>query len=148
MPERTLKRVVGEFGDLPGHLHPGRPGTDHDERQQLLPAHRIAGPFGLLERAENPAAQFQSVVDGLHARRPLGELVVAEVGLPGTGSDDEAVVRGSVGVAEQDRVDRLVRQVDVRDLAEHHLGVALLAQDQAGRRRDLALGDDARRHLV
>ena len=94
-----------------------------------------------------PRSSSASSID-LHARRELGELVVAEVGLPGAGGDDQAVVRGPVGVAEQHRVDRLVRQVDVGDLAEQHLGVLLLAQDQPGRRGDLALGDDARRHLV
>ena len=149
VPERTLERVVGEFlRSARPSRHRSGPAPTTTNVSSFFRRTGIAGPLGLLERAEDPAAQFQRVVDGLHARRPLGELVVAEVGLPGTGSDDEAVVRGSVGVAEQDRVDRLVRQVDVRDLAEHHLGVALLAQDQAGRRRDLALGDDARRHLV
>ena len=148
VPERALEGVVGQFGDLPGHLDAGRTGADDDERQQLLPAHRVAGPLGLLERAEDPAAQFQRVVDRLHARRPLGEVVVAEVRLPRARGDDQAVVRRAVGVAEQDRVDRLVRQVDVRDVAEQHLGVLLLAQDQPGRRRDLALGDDAGGHLV
>ena len=34
------------------------------------------------------------------------------------------------------------------DIAEQHLGVLLLAQDHPGGGRDLALGDDAGRHLV
>ena len=99
--ERAFERVVGEFGDLPGHLDAGRTGTDDHERQQLLAAGRVAGPLGLLEGAEDTAAQLQGVVDRLHARRPLGEVVVAEVGLARAGGDDQRVVRRDVGVAEQ-----------------------------------------------
>ena len=100
------------------------------------------------ERAEDATAQLQRVVDRLHAGRELGEVVVAEVRLAGAGGDDQAVVRRFVGVAEQLRDDGLARQVDVRDVAEQHLDVVLLAQDQPGGRSDLALGDDAGRHLV
>ena len=39
-------------------------------------------------------------------------------------------------------------EVDAGDLAEQHLGVLLAAEHLAGRRRDLALGEDAGRHLV
>ena len=84
----------------------------------------------------------------LHAGGELGELVVAEVGLPGPGGDDQAVVGGLVGMAQQVRHHDLAGQVDVRDIAEQHLDVALLAQDHAGGRGDLALGDDAGRNLV
>ena len=34
--ERAAQGVIGEFGDLPGHLDTGRAGADHDEGQQLL----------------------------------------------------------------------------------------------------------------
>ena len=93
VPERALEGVVGQFRDLPGHLDTGGAGADDDERQQLLAAFRVAGPLGLLERTEDPAAQFQRVVDRLHAGRELGEVVVAEVGLAGARGDDQAVVR-------------------------------------------------------
>ena len=94
VPERALEGVVGELGDLAGHFHSGRTGADDDEGQQLFPAGRIAGPLGLLERAEDAAAQFQRVVDGLHTGRELGEMVVAEVGLTGAGRDDQACRTG------------------------------------------------------
>lgn len=148
MPESTFQGVLGQFGDLPGHLDTGRTGTDDGEGEQLGAAVRVARPFRLLESAQDPAPQLQGVVDGLHAWGEFGELVVAEVGLPGAGRDDQAVVRALVGVAEQLRDDDLAGQIDVRDIAQQHLHVALLAQDDAGGRRDLALGDDAGRHLV
>ena len=143
-----FKRVVGQFGDLPGHLHAGGPGADDGERQQLPAPLRIVGPLGRLERAQDAAAQLQRVVDGFHAGGELGELVVAEVGLPGAGGHDQAVVGGVVGMTEQVRHDDLAGQVDMRDIAEQHLDVALPAQDDAGGRGDLAFGDDAGRNLV
>ena len=45
VPERALEGVVGELGDLPGHLDAGRTGADDDERQQLL------APTGSLDRS-------------------------------------------------------------------------------------------------
>jgi hypothetical protein len=148
MPEAALERLVGELLNLAGHLHTGGPGADDDEGQQLLAPLRIAGPLGLLEGAQDPATQFQRVVDGLHTRRPLREVVVAEVRLTGAGRQDQGVVGRAVGVAEQDRVDRLLLQVDVGHVTQEHLRVVLLAQDQAGRRGDLSFGDDAGGHLV
>jgi hypothetical protein len=62
------------------------------ERQQLLPPRRIGGSLRLLERAQDETSQFQRVVDGLHTWRPLGEVIVAETGLPRPCCDDEAVV--------------------------------------------------------
>ena len=93
-------------------------------------------------------AQLEGVVDALHARGVLGELVVAEVGLAGAGRDDQPVVRVTVSRPSTSRGDGPGGEVDVGDLAEHDPGVLLPAQDLAGRRGDLALGEDAGRHLV
>jgi hypothetical protein len=148
MAERAFERVIGEFGDLPGHFDTGRARADHRERHQLLASRRVARPFGLLERADNTGPQLECVVDRLHARRVLGEVVVAEVRLAGACGHDQAVVRGDVGVAKQLRRHRLLRQVDVGDLAQQYLRVALFAQDHASRRGDLTRRDDAGGHLV
>ena len=43
---------------------------------------------------------------------------------------------------------QLVGQVDVGDVAQQHLDIALLAQHDPGGRGDLALGDDPGGHLV
>ncbi len=86
--------AVGELGDLAGHLDSGRAGTDDDEGQQVVDVLAARGAeLGHLERAEDPPTQLESVVDALHARRELGELVVAEVGLSGARRDDQRVVR-------------------------------------------------------
>ncbi len=148
MSVRAFQGVVGEFGDLAGHFDAGGSGADDGERQQLLPPLGIVGPLGRLERAHDATAQLQRVVDGLHAGREFGEMVVAEVRLAGAGSDDQAVVRRFVAVAEQLRDDELDRQVDVRDVTEQDLDIALIAQDHPRRGSDRAFGDDASRHLV
>ena len=92
MAESTFQGLGGQLGDLARQLHPGRTRADDGERQQLLPERRIAGPFSQLERAEDAPAHFERVVDRLHARRELREMVVAEIGLAGAGRDDQAVV--------------------------------------------------------
>ena len=140
---------MGELGDLPGHLDAGGPGSDHHEREQVVDVVAAGGAqLGHLEGTEDPAAQLQRVVDALHAGRELGEPVVAEVGLTGARRHDQRVVRRDDVAAEHVRGDRVCLQVDRGDLAEQHLGVLLPAQDLAGRRRDLALGQDAGGDLV
>jgi hypothetical protein len=119
-----------------------------DEGQQPVDLLRGGGQLGQLEGAEDAAAQLQGVVDALHARGELGELVVAEVGLPGTGGDDQLVVLQHRRPAQHAGGDRAGGQVDVGDLTEHHAGVVLVAQDLPGGGGDLALGEDAGRHLV
>ena len=101
-PEVAPQRAVGELGDLAGHLDPGRPRAHDDEGQQVVD---VVAPgraeLGHLERPEDAAPQLERVVDALHARRELGEPVVAEVALPGAGRDDQRVVRRH-GLAPQD----------------------------------------------
>ncbi|SKP19132.1 Uncharacterised protein [Mycobacteroides abscessus subsp. bolletii] len=92
MTEGALEGLVGQLGDLSGHLHTGRAGPDHGEGHQLAAPDRVAGTFGLFECAENAPAQFQGIIDGLHARGPFGEMVVSEVGLARSGRHDQAVI--------------------------------------------------------
>lgn len=148
MAERALERVGRQFGDLPGHFDAGGSGPDHGEGQQLGTSLRITRPFGLFEGAQDPPADLERVVDRLHARGELGEMIVAEIRLACARGDNQAVIRGFVGVAEQIRHHELARQVDVGDVAEQHLDVALPAQHDPGGRGDVAFGHDARRHLV
>ena len=146
--EVAAQGAVGELGDLAGHLHPGGAGADDDEGEQPVDLLLRLGELGQLEGAEDAAAQLEGVVDALHAGGELGEPVVAEVGLAGAGRDDQLVV-GVHGDAAQDvRRDRAGGEVDVGDLTEHDAGVLVPADDLAGRRGDLALGEDAGGHLV
>ena len=93
-PEVPGQGPPGELGDLAGHLHAGRAGAHDHEGEQVVDVLAARGPeLGHLEGAEDPPAQLQRVVDGLQARRELGEVVVAEVRLAGTRCHDQAVVR-------------------------------------------------------
>ena len=139
---------VGQLGDLPGHLDAGRARAHDDERHPALDLLRVGLQVRQLERAEDPGAQFERVVDALHAGREVGVLVVAEVRLRRARGDDQGVVLD--GVVEAGRVggDRTRLDVDAGDRAEPYVDVALAAQYLPDRRRDLALGQDAGRHLV
>ena len=129
--EVAAQGAVRELGDLAGHLDAGRAGADDDEGQQPVDVSAcVVGQLGQLEGAEDAAAQLEGVVDALHARRELGELVVAEVGLAGAGGDDQRVVRRARS-SRPSTCEVTVRavEVDVGDLAEHDPRVL------AGRRR-------------
>ena len=123
-------------------------GPDDDEGHQPLDLLGRAGELGPLEGAEDAAAQLERVVDGLHPGGEPGEVVVAEVALPRARGDDERVV-GRDGLAVEDaRGDGAGLEVDRGDVAQQDPGVVLAAQHLAGRRRDLALGEDAGGDLV
>ena len=110
--KRPGQGALGQLDDLAGQLDARRPGTDHHEGEPAMPLGRVGGDLGGLERAEDAAAQLQGVVDGLHAGRVGGVLVVAEVGLLCAGGHDEAVVGRHRLHAHQVRRDRLRLQVD------------------------------------
>ena len=78
----------------------------------------------------------------------MRELRVPEVGLARAGGDDQAVV--GYPAAATDGFDRETARVEIDgdDLAEHDRRVLLVAQDVADRRRDVALGEYARRELI
>ena len=139
---------MGKLRDLPGKLHAGRSCADDDERQPGSANFGIGLALGELEGAEDPPAQLQRVVDRLHARRVPRELRVSEVRLLRAGGDNQAVI-GDVA-APTERVDHQAPglRVDPHNLAEDDRGVPLVPQDVADRRRDVALGQDAGRHLI
>ncbi len=58
-----------DLGERSGHLDPGRPAADHDERQQRCPLRRIALPLGVLEREQHAPPDLEGILQGLQARR-------------------------------------------------------------------------------
>ncbi len=73
---------------------------------------------------------------------------MAEVGGRGTAGHDEAVVGDGEGMTEFVGMDGARTHVDARHVGQDHPQAPVVAQDVAGRRRDLPLREDARRHLV
>ena len=54
----SLQSAVGQLGDLPGHLHPGRAAADDDEREPRSPGRSVRLGLGHLERPEDPRPQL------------------------------------------------------------------------------------------
>ena len=65
----SAQRLGGDLADLPGQLHPGRPGPDQGEGEPALPFGRVGGGLGQLERAEHPPPDLHRVLDRLHPGR-------------------------------------------------------------------------------
>ena len=147
-PEVAAQRMARQLRELPRELDARRPCTDDDERQEAAPGNGVGLAFGHLERAQDPPAQLERVIDRLHPRRIVRELRMPEVRLARARRDDQAVV-GDLAAAIQ-HFDREAASVEIDgdDLAEHDAGVPLVAQHVAQRRRDVSLGEDPRRDLV
>jgi hypothetical protein len=101
-----------------------------------------------LEGAEDPPPELERVIDGLHPRRVRGELGMAEIRLACPRGHDQAVVRDGRATVERVHHQQARIDVDVHHLAQEDRCVRLTAEDVAYWRRDLALGQDAGRHLV
>jgi len=91
-PELVAQRAMRELGNLAGHLNPRRPCAHDHEGHQPGALFLVLGQLGHLEAAEDAPPQLECVVDALHPRRELREVVVAEVRLASTRGDDERVV--------------------------------------------------------
>src|SRR3954452_12609087 len=115
-----------ELGDLPGDLDAGWPASDDREREPGLASLRVRFERGQLERAQDPGAQLECVVDRLHPGRPARELVMPEIGLAGAGGDDQGVV-GDLELDEvcAQRRDRSAVEVEVSDARELDANVSL-----------------------
>ena len=146
--ELALECVRGELADLSGHLDAGRAGAHDDEGQELVDQSRVGLDLGQLEGAENTRAQLEGVVDGLHARCEHREVVVAEVGLACARRDDQRVVFGLFVLVVVAPLDDARLDVDFFDEGLQDGHVLLAAQDLACGRGDVALGENARGHLV
>ena len=127
VPEVAPQGAMRELGDLPGDLHPRGAAADDGEGEPGAAFGVVLGELGHLERAEDPGAQRQRVVDGLHRRRVQAELGMAEVRAADPDAEDQVVVGE---VARRDgvlHVDGAGRQVEAGDLTELHgdVGVPL-----------------------
>ena len=142
------QRAVGQLGDLAGQLHAGRAGSDDDEGQKALALGRVIGHLCLLEGGQDGGADLQGVIQRLHARGELGEVVVAEVGLVGASGDDEGVVGDDALGARKIRGDGLAVDVDVSNFAVDEVGVVLAIQQLADGGCDVRGGDQAGGDLV
>ncbi len=84
------------------------------------------------------------VVDLLQARRDLFPFVMAEIGVPGAGRDDQVVVVDLAAIGHH----RLLLGVDAGHLGELNAAIPVAAQNAADRRGDVGGRKAGRRHLV
>ena len=143
-----FERAPRQLGDLAGELHPRRARADHREREPLVSALELAVELGHLKRAEDPPSEFERVVDRLHSWGVDRELVVAEVGLAGSGSHDQTVVGDPRAAAERVNPNLPLAQRDVLDIAEYHPRVPEPSDYVTDRRCDVALRENAGGDLV
>ena len=149
MAELGAQRPGRQFADLPGQLHPGRPGTDQREREPAGPLRGVAGRLGHLERPEHAAPDGQRVSQRLHAGREGGELVVPEVGLLHAGGHDQEVIAVLGLAAERPGGQHAAAPgIDTGHLRQFAVDVAVVPEQVAQRSGDLSLGQDAGRALV
>ena len=149
VPVFGAQRLGGHFADLPGQFHARRAGADQGEGEPAPPLGRVGRRLCHLESAEHPPPDDQRVLDGLHAGRVRGELVVPEVGLGHPRRHDQVVV-AELGrfPARAGHKHLTPPRVDAGHLGQHEFHVLVLAQQVAQRGGDLPLGEDSRRALV
>ena len=140
--------AVRHLSQLTSQLHTGRASADDHEVQQAAALLRVAGDLGALEGAGNAGADLQGIVDRLHARRELSEVVVTEVGLCRTGSEDQGVILDDGFLTTQVSGDVLAVDVDVADLTLDHADVLVIRHQLTDGRGNLTFRQDTGRDLV
>ena len=147
--ELAPKTARRELPNLAGELHPGRSRPYDRDGQPALTLGLVVRHLRYLEGAEDPAPQFQRIVDRLHAGRVQRVLGVTEVRLVDTGGDDEAVVWDLELLQSKDAcVHDAPLQIEPSDLRKPHPHVLVLAYHVPDRRRDLTGRKQARCHLI
>ena len=148
----TMNTLVAELyawaSELAGQLYPRRARPDNHERQPTTPRGRIGLTFSHLERAENPAAELECVIDRFHPWRIVSELRVPEVRLARAGGDDQRVVRDLTTLTNRLDRDAAGVEIDIDHCAEDHARVPLAAQHVTNRQGDIALGEYSRSDLM
>ena len=139
------QRAAGDVGDRAGELDAGRPAADDGEAQRLVLAGQVGLALGVLEGQQHAAADLERVLDRLQAGRVRRPVVMAEIGVPRPGGDDQVVV-GELRAVLQLHPPR--GGVEADDLAEEDLGIAGAVQDPPERGGDLAGREDGGGNLV
>ena len=108
-PEIRSQRLSGEFGDGSGHLHARRSAADDDEVEEAPSLGRVRLGLGLFEGDEDALPQIGRVVDALQTRSEGCPILAAEIGVAGTGREDQHVV-GNGAILRDDVAARRCRR--------------------------------------
>src|SRR3954454_12340519 len=81
-----------ELGDCSCHLNPSRTATNNNEGQQRAATFLVPLVLGLLECHQDTLAQIGRVVDALQSWRERRPLIMSEVGVLGTGRQNQVFI--------------------------------------------------------
>src|SRR5579872_1303631 len=116
---------------------------DHEVQRKM----RFATESLLLSQFKSKqyaAADLEGIFDGLQAGRVRLPIIVAKVGMAGSGGDDEVVIRH----IEIGQADDAICEVKVLYLAEQHFNIVVVANDPADRRSNLPRRNSGGRYLI
>ena len=91
--EVVAHEELGDVANGAGQLDAGGAAADDDEVERRMPAVFLHLALGQFKGKQNAAANFEGVLDGLEAGRERFPIVMAEIGVGGSGGEDEVVVR-------------------------------------------------------
>ncbi len=128
----------GHLADLPGKLHAGGPSTGHGECQPTVALGSRWQRLGDFKGGEDPLPDVKRIVERLHPRRPLGEVLLAEVGLlHSRGHDEYVVVDGERRLVRPASGHLTGPRVDVDRFPEQGGDIAMAGELLAQRTTDL-----------
>ncbi len=139
---RTLREISAI---APASSTPVGPAADDGERQQGAPPGRVRRAVRFLECEQDAAANLERVLEALQPGGPRLPGLVAEVGVPGAGSDHERVVGQPAAVGERHLA---ALRVDRQGLGQDDVGVLLAPQNRSDGVGDVGGGERGGRHLI
>ena len=137
-------RAPHQLIDGAGHFAARGAASNHHNGLQKGPLFAVGGLLGLLEGHQQPAANLFGVLEDLHRRGNAAPVVMAKEAAARSGRQDQVVI--GHGLAIED--DLLGLGLDLADLTQQHLHIALGPHQLAQWRGHIAAGDQASRHLI
>ena len=144
MAEIFRQRVTRDFGDRARHFHAGRSASNDDERHRCFTRSFVRNFFGVFERHQNAAPNFNRVFQALQTGGESFPFRVSKIGMPRAGRENEIIV---IEIA----IDHLHFpgvHVDGFHFGEDYLHVFAFAQNRAHRGGDVGRRKRRRRDLI
>ena len=141
MAEVEISGMAGKLGNRTGHLHPGRPATNHNEGQMLGTRDGIFLPISLstLHRDQDFGSHADRIINRLDAGRIRPPIVPPEIAVARARCDYQRIIRKRGAAFEQHIVPA---GIDRNDAVEQHPRVAIFAHDRA-KGAAISAGDSA-----
>ena len=136
--------IASDFRDGAGQLHAGRSAPDNHESHCRLAARFVTDLFRVLKSQQQAPAHFNGVFETLQPGRQYFPFVMAEIGMPGSGRENEKIVIDlDIGCFNFPGID-----IDRLHFGQDHFHIFTFAQDAPDGRRDVGRRKRGRRDLV